>query len=380
MKSVVSPPTKEDQLVVAESVADDELVVAEVAQPHGEPCSACGCPVEPNDKFCPACGTPHEVKGAAEKKAEATRTIKKYFHCETCGANVSIDPQELSYVCPFCDSTYVVEYSPEVSGRQLPEFVIPFRVTPEMAMEKFRAWIKGNDWYRPGDLHMAKIEDKLRGVYLPFWSFSMLAESRWNASIGEYWYKTESYTTMENGKMVTKTRRVQKTEWWPLSGRHHKYYSGYMISASKGLTQADADRIKPFSLLAAKRYEPYFLAGWAAEEYQMEIVEAQKICYEEFYRREQTNIRQFLPGDTSRSMVVKTEFSYENSDLYLLPIYLLTYRYNDKIYRFLVNGQTGLINGDKPVSWRRIWAAVGGGVGLLILFILIILLISAVMK
>ncbi|MHC2067170.1 zinc ribbon domain-containing protein [Bremerella sp. T1] len=370
----------EEPLVAAESVADDGLVAAEIPQPHGEPCPACGCPVEPNDKFCPACGTPHEVQVPAKSSTGTAATIKKYFHCETCGANVSIDPQELSYVCPFCDSTYVVEYSPEVSGRQLPEFVIPFRVTPEMAMKKFRAWIKGNDWYRPGDLHLAEIEDKLRGVYLPFWSFSMLAESHWRASIGEYWYKTESYTTMENGKMVRKTRRVQKTEWWPLSGRHHKYYSGYMISASKGLTQADADRIKPFSPLAAKRYEPYFLAGWAAEEYQMEIADAQKVCYEEFYRREQSNIRQFLPGDTSRSLVVQTEFSYENSDLYLLPIYVLTYRYKDQVFRFLVNGQTGLINGDKPVSWKRIWAAVGGGVGLLILFILIVLLLSAVLN
>ncbi|GAA4423823.1 zinc ribbon domain-containing protein [Bremerella cremea] len=370
----------EDSLIASEVVSHDELVAAEIAQPHGEPCSSCGCPIEPGDKFCPACGAPHQVTVAEEKKTPDDVALKKYFHCQTCGANVSIDPQELSYVCPFCDSTYVVEYSPDVSGRQLPEFVIPFRVTQEMAMEKFRAWIKGNAWYRPGDLHMAEIEDKLRGVYLPFWSFSMLAQSIWNASIGEYWYETETYTTMENGKMVTKTRRVQRTEWWPLSGKHHQYYSGYMISASKGLSQADADRIKPFSPLAAKRYQPYFLAGWAAEEYQMEIEDAKKICYEEFYRRERGNITRFLPGDTSREVNVHTEFSFEHSDLYLLPIYLLTYRYKDQVYRFLVNGQTGLINGDKPVSWTRIGAAIGAGVFAVVAIIILVMLLSAVMR
>lgn len=370
----------DEHLVAAEAASDDGLVAGELAQPQGEPCASCGCPVEPNDKFCPACGAPHVVAEAEEKKQTAETTVKKYFHCKTCGANVAIDPQELSYVCPFCDSTYVVEYSPEVTGRQLPEFVIPFRVSPEDAMQKFREWIKGNAWYRPGDLKMAQIEDKLRGVYLPFWSFSMLAQSRWKASIGEYWYETETYTTMENGKMVTKTRRVQRTEWWPLDGNHHQYYSGYMISASKGLSQADADRIKPFSALAAKRYEPYYLAGWAAEEYQMSVEEAKQVCYQEFYREEQSNIKRFLPGDTSRDLEVHTNFSYENSDLYLLPIYLLTYRYNDKVYRFLVNGQNGLINGDKPLSWTRIGLAIGGGIALLILFVLFVLMLSYLFK
>ena len=48
----------------------------------------------------------------------------------------------------------------------------------------------------------AKIEGKLRGVYLPFWSFSTLAQSTWSAEIGEHWYRTETYSTVENGRTV----------------------------------------------------------------------------------------------------------------------------------------------------------------------------------
>ena len=375
MSSVVE--TTNEELIAAEAVSAEGLVASEVVPPQGEPCPSCGCPLEPDDHFCPACGTPHEVIAQVTQPSPEPE-LKKYFHCETCGANVSIEAKELSYVCPFCDSTYVVQYSPDSTGRQLPEFVIPFRVTPQQAMEKFRHWIRQNDWYRPGDLHASRIEDKLRGVYLPFWSFSMLAQSDWSATIGEYWYKTETYTTMENGKLVTKTRRVRETEWWPLRGRHHQYYSGYMVSASRGLKQTDADRIKPFSVLAAKRYEPYFLAGWAAEEYSVEIEEAQTICREAFYQWERSNVAAFLPGDTSREVAVQTEFSHENSDLYMLPIYLLTYRYQDQIYRFLVNGQNGTVAGDKPVSWKRIWAAIGVGAAIVAVLLLIILFLANV--
>jgi len=218
-------------------------------------------------------------------------------------------------------------------------------------------------------LNAAQIEERLKGVYLPFWSFSMLAQSYWTASNGEHWYRTETYTTTENGKTVTKTRRVQETEWWPLSGRHHRYYSGYLVSGSRGLGQREADRIKPFHLAALKRYEPYFLAGWLSEEYSIQRDEALEACKQEFYSRERENVAAMLPGDTHRDLRVETQFSDVNSDLILLPIYLLSYRYRDKLYRFLLNGQTGKAAGEKPLSWVKI--AVAAAVGILAVLLLV---------
>ena len=80
----------------------------------------------------------------------------------------------------------------------------------------------------------------------------------------------------------------------------------------------------------------------------------------------------FLPGDTQSGTSVATEFNHVNSDLILLPVYLLTYKYRDKIYRFLVNGQTGKMDGDKPVSYRRIAIAVAIGIVLLLLLWLLL--------
>ena len=358
-----------------------EIIDAEAVAPHGTPCPQCGSPVEADDHYCIACGwqndhfAPSNLAPASQQTAESQQ---KYFRCQSCGSEVATDPQQRSYVCPFCDSTYVVEFSPDQSQRQRPEFVIGFAITKEQAHEKFTQWIKQNAWYRPGDLRLASIAEKQRGIYLPFWSFSMLAESRWRAQIGEYWYRTETYTTTDsNGKTVTRTRQVRETEWWPLSGNHHHYYNGYLVSGSRGLPQAEAERIKPFQLPALKRYQPYFLAGWSSEEYSVERDAALSMCQQEFSRREQANVGQFQPGDTHRDLRVTTQFSRVSSDLCLLPVYVLSYRYQEKIYRFLVNGQTGKVAGDKPISHKRIWGAVGGGVGLLALIVMIILLLRA---
>ena len=335
----------------------DSSTALEDATPivQSSPCEACGAPVERDDRFCVHCGAEQLVEVALAE----TPALHKSFRCKSCGAQVSVDLGQRSYTCAFCDSNYVVELPSDQTGRQKPEFVIGFAVTREDAMERFRTWLKQGNWFRPSDLKSAQIAGKLAGVYLPFWSFSMLAESRWSATIGEHWYRTETYTTRENGKTVTKTRRVQETEWWSLSGRHHDYYSFYLVSGSNSLNQAWANQIKPYHLAALKRYEPRYLAGWANEEYTVEREEAERICCDEFTRREQQNIAAFLPGDTHRSLEVETSFSKVNSDLILLPVYLLSYRFRGKLYQFLLNGQTGKAIGKKPVSWWKIGATIG---------------------
>jgi hypothetical protein len=368
-----------------------EFIDPHAAAPSGSPCPSCGCPVEAADKFCPACGTSNAAFAPSRQASKPRSMVQaevqaeiaaasKQFRCEQCGAEVIVDPQQRSYACPFCDSTYVVEFTRDETGRDQPEFIIGFAVTPEQAREKFRQWIRSNRWFNPGDLSTGVVEDKQRGVYLPFWSFPMLAESNWSAQIGQHWQRTEHYTTMENGKLVTKTRTVTETEWWPLSGQHHRFYSGYLVTGSKGLPQQEALRIMPFNLPALKRYEPYYLAGWICEEYSIDQPTALAMCQQEYEAQEQQNVRGFLPGDTAASLSVQTRFRNISSDLCLLPVYILSYRYQEKLYRFLVNGQTGKAAGDKPLSWQRIGIAVGCSVMLVAAIVIGMMLVAAMSR
>ena len=351
------------------------IVDAETRLPAATACSHCGAPMDAEDKFCNACGQPRQT--AAPTQPDENR---KFVVCKSCGSQIEIDADTRSYVCAFCGSTYVVDFAPDRTGRQAPEFIIGFAVPREQAIDKFQQWIKANRWYHPGDLRQAGLTDRIQGVYLPFWSFSVLAESDWDASIGEYWYRTETYVTRDsNGKTVTRTRRVRETEWWDLAGDHHRYYSGYLVSASKSLEHAMAQKVMPFDLPALKRYEAYFLAGWASEEYTVPQEDAYEISKQYFCQLEQSNIGQFLPGDTWRRLNVSTRFRQGSADLILLPYYLLTYRYREKRYRFMVNGQTGKVWGDKPLSKSRIWAAVGLGALLLAALVLALILAGGIL-
>ena len=58
-------------------------------------------------------------------------------------------------------------------------------------------------------------------------------------------------------------------------------------------------------------------------------------------------------------------------DLILLPVYLLSYRYRNKLYRFLMNGQTGKVAGSKPLSPWRIMLTIGGVLAAILVFLLL---------
>ncbi len=345
--------------------------------PVGTPCSACGAPREGSARYCVACGAHFEesnepvvVQGLSG--SHRTALPDRVMKCKGCGAEVATSIDARSYVCPFCDTAVVIEL-PLSADRPRPEFVIGFAVTADDAKEKFIQWLGKNAWYRPGDLAQASIAEKQRGVYLPFWHFSMFAQSGWSANVGEHWLRTETYITKDSqGRTVTRTRTVQETEWFPLSGEHHRYYYGFLVSGTRGITMQEARAIQPYQLSALQRYRPHFLAGWMAEEASIDRQSAAQQTMDEFRQRQIQEIGYFLPGDTSSNLAVATDIDVNDSDLILLPVHVLSYRYKDKVYRFLVNGQTGKTIGEKPWSGKRVVAMV---VGAILVFILLALLL-----
>ncbi len=369
------------------------------------PCSACGTPRQIGSRFCVSCGVPFETpnesslselrKRPSEVSSRATEgtatrggvTVEteaieasgatRTFRCENCGSEVDAPREQRSLRCPFCDSAYVAELPIEQRTAQRPEFIIGFEVSREKAQELFFQWIGKNSFFRPGDLVTKSATEKQQGVYIPFWHFSMKAMSEWSAQIGEYWYRTETYTVKNaEGKSEVRTRTVQETEWWPLSGIYRKYYSGYLVSASKGLPQQEALAIQPYRLNTMMRYRPMYLAGWMSEEYSVSREAAMAATQQEFRTREYNAINVFLPGDVQSGLTVHTNLEVGGSDLILLPIHVLSYRYRDKVYRFLVNGQTGKTYGEKPWSSSKVAAVVMAVVLLLLVIIALIIVLS----
>jgi ribosomal protein S27E len=277
-----------------------------------------------------------------------TRTTK----CQECGANVVFPDGVTATKCTFCGSSKVLEQA-ENQNAIRPESLLPFAVDKKRANQAFGDWI-GKLWFRPSDLRrLARVQD-VAGVYVPFWTYDAHVESSWTAEAGYYYYETEEYTTQENGQSVTQQRQVQRTRWERAWGHRADDFDDVLVCASVGLPRELADKLSTFETTKLVPYSPGFLAGWRAEEYAVDLQHGFDFARQKMETEQQGRCGRDVPGDTHRSLHVDNAFSALTFKHVLLPVWIAAYRYNNQIYRFLVNGQTGEVVGKAPWSWIKI--------------------------
>jgi hypothetical protein len=280
---------------------------------------------------------------------------KRSLKCESCGAVNTVDASLISTECAFCGSNQVVAQE-QVARVVKPESLLPFQVDQRQAVKLFREWL-GRGFFRPNPVRqIAKdAEAKLQGVYLPFWTFDAYTSSWWRAEAGYYYTVQEQYwTTDDQGKRVQRTRDVQKTRWQPASGALTLHFDDVLVPATTSVERGMVERIYPFDTGALLPYEPDFLSGWGAEAYTVDLrggwSTGQSII--------ESEVRQAcaaeVPGDTHRNLQVRTAFSNLKYKHVLFPVWIASYRYKDKVYHFLVNGQTGEVQGQAPISWIKV--------------------------
>jgi hypothetical protein len=258
----------------------------------------------------------------------------------------------------YCASPAVVERPPS-PNRPNPTFALGFVVNEERSRATARKFIRGSSIFAPSAFRSAEPSD-IRGVYIPAYLYTARAHSSYAAEIGENYQVTVTYTTMVNGKTVTRTRTETRTEWRSLEGQHATYVSDHVVTASRGLTNAELEAVEPFDLRALHRYDAKIVSGWAAEEPSMLAAECTALARHEAIASIGRALGRFMPGDSYRGLRYQTQLSAEHLELLLMPVWVLAVRYSEKkpLVRLVVNGQTGRIFGKAPISKLKVTLAV----------------------
>jgi hypothetical protein len=283
-------------------------------------------------------------------RAEAPKT----FHCERCGAEVTFEGATVSASCPFCGSEQVVERRGQ-AGRILPQAVVGFAVDLDGAKMRWREWL-GKGWFRPRHLRELAAEEKLKGVYVPFWTFDTRTWSRWTAMAGYHYTVTVGFG--KNAHTETRTR------WVPASGERRHFYDDVLVCASRGCDERLVERVEPYRLGGLQPYSSRYLSGWLAEEYVVDLKGGWAKGRARVNELEVEACSEDVPGDTQRDLRVWTQHAGVTWKHVLLPLWIATYRWHEKPYRFLVNGQTGEVAGTAPISWVKVTVAVVVGIAL----------------
>ena len=284
--------------------------------------------------------------------------------CQSCGAQTVLDANSVSQNCSFCGSAHVVRID-ELAGIK-PESLIPFNIARPKAESLFARWI-GRKWLAPRSLKKEYRPEKIQGVYVPFWTYDAATQSTYTAEAGTYYYTTRTRTVTQNGKTRTVTEQVRHVRWRWVSGTYAKAYDDLLINAASHMQGRLIRRIEPFDLRELIPYRPEYLAGFGAERYSIDLKQgfanAKDIIRQDLY----SDIHGQIRADTVRNLNVQTMYRDVRYKHLLLPVWISAYRFRKKTYQFLINGQTGEVQGRAPVSFWKVTLLVLGGAALIAL-------------
>ena len=345
--------------------ADDQVASAGTEFP----CDSCGADMtwDPDEDSlaCEYCGNKQAVQRVEREIVEYTLESAgaaarglglevRVAACSNCGAEVAFDELDTARACVFCGSSNVL--AQEANRNSLrPESLVPIDVGRETVERNYRRWHE-RLWFRPEEIKQKRF--RAVGVYVPHWTFDCRVHSDWSANAGYYYYVPETYVVMVNGKPQVRTRMVQKIRWVPAWGERDDAYDDVLVNASRGMPDDLARELGDFSLAALVPYRPEYLAGWSAEEYQLDLEQGWEAAAARVAESQRARCAADVPGDTQSGLRVSNHFGNVRWKHVLLPVWILTYTYRKKPYTVLIHGQTGKVVGEAPYSWKKILLAV----------------------
>jgi len=333
-------------------------------------CKNCGAVLKykpgTTNLICEYCGTENiikeEVKEIKEydynqainieqstKESLKVRTVR----CKGCGAIINLDEKTVSKTCPYCSTPLILEDS-EVRNMIKPEAVLPFKIDKKQAIEKFRTWIK-KLWFAPNDLKKYYTTEKISGCYMPYWTFDTNTFSYYEGQRGEYYYVTETYT---NSSGKTETKNVRKIRWYSVDGNINHYFDDVPVCATKSLPLLYIEKLEPWNFNNLKPFNPSYLQGFDSETYTVDVKEGFARAKSRMDATIRGLVKNDIGGDEQRVSKIDTQYNDIKYKLIFLPIWISAYRYKNKVYRFLVNGDTGEIQGERPYSFWKIFFTV----------------------
>ncbi|MDR0854757.1 MAG: hypothetical protein LBN25_00120 [Christensenellaceae bacterium] len=355
-------------------MADDFDEIFEEKQPEGvdiatEKCPSCGASLEFNpDKgvlYCTHCST--EVPFSSSKSNENAlddlfnvapqwSAETKTFTCPNCGAKEIVGKDEIAKTCAFCGTPFVVEKS-EISGMK-PQAVVPFKFGTEKAIVKVKEWAK-KKFYAPKTFKNDLTTENVRGLYQPAYTFDSHTQTSYYGRL----YRNETYTVKQGKNYVTKTRRV----YFNISGNYSHFFDDMLIYASDTIPQKTVSKLEPFGTNNSEKYNDSFLHGYSATQYKLQGQTAWSMAKN---KMETAIERAILSRYTYSGVSYFHKKVHHNAPSYkylLLPIYIGHFNFQQKLYNFFINGETGKITGKYPKSPLKVLATVGIALAIIIL-------------
>ena len=299
-------------------------------------CSSCGSRFRPEEIESEA--KPYREDLKAEDASEVYNSKEEKFmdcyvySCSECGGEIIINGTEASTTCIYCGNPNVVFN--RIAKMREPEFIMPFSISKEHAVELARKAIKKGAFV-PRKIKNFSV-DCCRGIYLPYWLVNI-----------------KCYNTVLIEGRVKESRDKSVTRYYGRTG----YISlrRFPVDASKALSDDSSSKLEPFDLKHLKAFDEDYLSGFYSNVSDVTYKDVKKVALErgkEYFTEAVLNdvgsndVKAAHILRTSPNVEVDTDMKYA-----MLPAWFISFDYKRQHHTILVNGDTGKVVCALP--WRK---------------------------
>ncbi len=294
-------------------------------------------------------------KALKELKLNHEKKINKEVKCSKCSATFTMNPYSFSSNCPYCGTPAIIDFVKEIT----PQSLLPFHLSQKEAKEAFKKWV-GSLWFAPSKLTEFLTDDeKLKGYYLPHWTYDAKTVSTYQGQRGDIYYVTVERTTIVNGKEIRQRVQEPRIRWTPVSGRVYNEFDDITIGASKTISYAILDNLAPWDTGKLVPFNEKYLAGFISEEYTIGLDNGFELAKVKMNRVIRQTIRQDIGGDQQQITSLKTDYNETSYKNVLFPVWTAQFKWKNKTYNYAINAQTGKVSGERPYSWLKITLVIG---------------------
>ena len=298
------------------------VTVEELEAKQAEPTDPSQAPVQADAQA--------QAQGEAQPQDAPEQTE---FVCNACGAKLVTDSHTAATFCAFCGS-------PALVGKRLteqfqPQYMIPFKYSRKSAEEAFIQWAGKGKWTPFGFVSKKNVQ-KMTGLYVPFWLFNI------NATIDAKGTGTKSHYRGDD----------EIVESFNFERKAQLYWNNVPLDGETRIDDALMEAIEPFDFEALMPYDYRYLPGFYADRYDQTPQDLSGRATKRGIDGINQALNSSLKGTYDR-FTIKENLSRIDSmeaNYALLPVWFLSYKYRNKYYYFAMNGQTGEVAGQVPVS------------------------------
>ena len=266
-----------------------------------------------------------KVMSSKETKQKNTSNFDEYT-CSTCGAKLITDETTTITDCLYCGSRQILKG--KMQGEFNPKEVIPFKINRNQFISMYTDFVK-KKILAPDEFKNNPRLMETKGIYVPF---------------NLYFFDVDTYA-----RGVAVRRRKDDTSYIYFE----KEYSMNVLSpidSSKKFDDNMMTSLEPFDYKELKPFNPVYLNGFLSERGNENLEELERKSESRGITATYNTLHSQLSGHRLAGGKVQVNFKKTENRNVLLPVWFINTWYNNKKYSYAINGQTGKIVGEIPLS------------------------------